>query len=297
METEIWQEEQFADIYERSNLTKSQLLFWSGQKLRPEAPLYNMVGSYVIPCKIDPDHLQEAFKTLINSSDALRTVIEERNGVPYQRVVSDLNCAMEYVDLSDSAEANQHLRTWIKRRSQMIFDLSKRLIDYALIKVSDDLFVCYINNHQIIGDAWAGYLIYRRVAEFYELSLHGQLNGKEELLPFGDYVEFESKQRRSTRHLRAEAYWKQKLAERSQPIRLYGVTPANRTTRGRRVACYLNSDRVQKLKTVAQQEAIFVGTLDLSLFILFVSFLFVYIYLVSGSRRLSLGVLHHNRVT
>jgi len=30
------------DIYERSNLTKTQLIFWAGQKLSPEAPLYNI---------------------------------------------------------------------------------------------------------------------------------------------------------------------------------------------------------------------------------------------------------------
>jgi len=283
--------EQFADVYERSNLTRSQLLFWAGQKLRPTTPLYNMIACYVIPARVEPAHMQAAFCTLVASSDQLRTAIEEREGVPFQTVLPEFGCAMEFVDLKA-----HELRTWIKQRARMVFDLEKRLIDGALLKVADDCFVCYLNNHQIIDDAWAGYLIYRRLTELYELSIKGQLGPRVEFAPFQDYIEFERNNRRSSRHRKAEAYWKQQLEEPADEIKLYGAS-AGQTTHGHRVASYLSSERVERLRELAQSKEVFVGTLDLSLFILFVSFFFAYLHLVSGARRLSLGIMHHNRVT
>ncbi|MBO0800030.1 MAG: non-ribosomal peptide synthetase, partial [Blastocatellia bacterium] len=69
-----------------SNLSRNQLLVWTGQKLQPDVPLYNMVHTFTISGAVDAKHLQNAFQTLLNSSDALRTVIEEIDGIPQQRV-------------------------------------------------------------------------------------------------------------------------------------------------------------------------------------------------------------------
>ena len=42
------------ELLERSNLTKGQLLIWTGQQLDPEAPLYNMGFRFTIAGPIDP---------------------------------------------------------------------------------------------------------------------------------------------------------------------------------------------------------------------------------------------------
>ncbi len=36
------------DLIERSNLTPGQLAIWTGQRLHPDAPLYNMAFSFAI---------------------------------------------------------------------------------------------------------------------------------------------------------------------------------------------------------------------------------------------------------
>src|SRR5438105_6743231 len=286
-----------AESYEQSNLTRSQLLFWAGQRLQPEAPLYNMVGLYTISSKVEPAHLERAFQTLVNSSDALRTTIEERAGAPYLKVVPWLDFAMEYVDCSRAADAERELVVWVEGRRRILFDMTKRLFDCALLKISDEKFACYINNHQIIGDAWAGYLIHQRLSELYALSLEGRLEEKAALPPFRAYVEYEREVRRSARYRKAEAYWKDKLREPLEPVSLYGSEPPTQTVRGARTPCRLDAGRVRRLRTLAQREGVFVGTPDLSLFIIFATLFFVYLHLVSVTSRLSLGVMHHNRVT
>lgn len=272
----------FEDIQERSNLTRNQLLFWAGQKLRPVEPLYNMVVCYSIPVRIDVDRLQAAWRTLVDSSDALRTVIEEWDGAPMQTVLPRIDHTMEIVDSKDA-------NAWIRERSQIIFDLDKRLFDGALIRVADAEFIVYINQHQIIGDAWASYLIYRRLTELYD-------GRAVEFPPFQSYVDFEHENRSSTRYQKAEAYWKQQLHEPADDLRLYDEAPGA-TTRGRRLSIPLDGERVAKLKAVAQSKDVFVGTPDLSLFMLFVSIYFAYLSLLGNARRLSLGIMHHNRVT
>ena len=52
-------------VWHRSNLSKSQLLIWIGQKRHPDAPLYNTVLIFRITGKVDPAAFQMAFQTLI----------------------------------------------------------------------------------------------------------------------------------------------------------------------------------------------------------------------------------------
>jgi len=270
------------DIQERSNLTRNQLLFWAGQKLRPSEPLYNMVLCYSIPSRLDTDRLQAAWAKLVASSDALRTVIEEHDGAPMQTVLPRIDHTLEIVKPKDPGG-------WIRERSQQLFDLNKRLFDGALIRIADESFFIYISNHQIIGDAWACNLIYTRLAELYD-------DRPAEFPPFRQYLDFERENRGSMRYQKAEAYWKQQLHETVEDMKLYGQAPGA-TTRGRRLTARLDRERVEKLKAIARSKDVFVGTPDLSLFVLFVSIIFAYLSLISGARRLSLGIMHHNRVT
>ena len=49
------------DIFAQSNLTKSQLMIWIGQKLNPCVPLYNMIRTFTIHGEIDHAYFQQAF--------------------------------------------------------------------------------------------------------------------------------------------------------------------------------------------------------------------------------------------
>src|SRR5215475_9200719 len=158
-----------------SNLTASQLLFWSGQKLHHREPIYNMVSAATIYERIDLERLRQAFQTLVNSSDAFRTVIDESGPMPMRRVLSSDPYQIEYFDFSSQEDRHSRLDSWVRERSQQAFDLNGRLYDSALVKLSDSEYLYYLNHHQLIGDAWASALMFRRLFEFYELSLKGDL--------------------------------------------------------------------------------------------------------------------------
>jgi hypothetical protein len=200
-------------LYAGSNLTRNQLLIWTGQKLGPDVPIYNAALSFVMPGKISPENFQRAFQTLVNSSDALRTVIEERDGVPRQRVIPDPSCAVEYLDFSQKVDPEAEFDSWTCQRLITSFDFTKRLFDTALIKLSDGKFAWYLNQHHIICDHQSIWLIFHWMSEFYGRALEGRLEEKVELPAFQDYPDYEREYRSSLRYLKARTYWERKLAD------------------------------------------------------------------------------------
>ncbi len=289
------QKKEFADIYERSNLTKYQLLIWGGQRLYPDTPLYNNIFHFIIPAEVDPVHFQRAFQTLVNSSDALRTVVQEVDGVPQQRVVAELPYTMQYLDFSFASDPRAAARNWARPHLQVPSDLEKRLFDAALIKLSEREYIWHLNLHHIIGDVGSFIYAFRYVSEFYELSLEDRLEERVALPPFQDYIRYEREIRGSPQYLEAAAYWQEKLAEEVEPLTFYGKPALKQTTQTHRVSCDLGLERTAGLKAMAAREEVFTKSLDASLANIFTALLCTYLYRISGNRRLSLGLPYHNR--
>ncbi len=280
--------------YEQSNLTMSQLLFWTAQKLQPELPLFNMAALLIISSGIAPETFHLAFQTLLNSSDALRTVVRETDDLPRQIVVSPFSYEMEYIDYSNLGDPHAELRAWASIRSQSRLVMEERLFDSALVKLSDEKYAWYFNNHQIISDAWTSGLIFRLMSELYRRALDGDLPNAVNLPPFQHYVEYERSHRLSTRYLKTEAYWKSKLAQGVEPINFYGRTPQKLAARVQRITYDLGRERTEKLKAIATRpEAM--RTSGAPLFNLMAALLLGYLYRLSGNRTISLGIPFHNR--
>lgn len=286
---------QLGDIYERSNLTGNQLLIWVGQQLQPDTPLFNIANTFNIQAEIDPERFQAAFQTLVNSSDALRTVIEEVDGVPRQRVLAELPARVEYLDFSQDPDPRARVRAWARERSQVLFDLAACLFDTALIKVAAGEYVWFINQHHIISDVWSKSLMFRWLGDFYRRALEGRLQPRVDLPAFEDYVAYERDFRRSERYLKTRAYWEQKLSGELEPLTFYGRAPHKTTTRVRRWSCDLGLERSRRLREMAAEKDFFGKTGDVWLFGIFAALLYTYLHRLSGNRRLAVGAAFHNR--
>ena len=150
----------------RSNLTRSQFLIWLGQKLHANAPLYNMVHTFTIHGRIEPEAFQQAFQTLVNKNDALRTVIREIDGVPQQQVTAQYLYTVDAIDFSNQPDPLADFDVWLNKRKVRMFDLSQGLFDSVLIKLADDRLVWYLSDHHNIADVLAFELIYRQMSKF-----------------------------------------------------------------------------------------------------------------------------------
>jgi amino acid adenylation domain-containing protein/non-ribosomal peptide synthase protein (TIGR01720 family) len=278
-----------------SNLTRNQLLVWMDQKSHPGIPLYNMAATFTILGKIDPQRFQRAFQTLLDKTDALRLIFEEKNGAPRQRLVSQMPYTTEYLNFSEPSDPDKAFDAWVQERCIAPFDLQKRLFDSVLAKLSDDRFVWYFNAHHLIVDGWSIALTFQRMSALYQDFSNGRLHEEKDFPRFLDYLADEHSYRRSSQFLAAEKYWKEKLSKRVEPLKFYSASSARETLSVARVQCKLGLERSTRLKAIAAEAGFSAFNLNLSLFNIFTALTLAYLYRISGNRLLALGVPFNNR--
>ena len=91
---------------------------WLAQNLLPEVPIYNLAVALHLEGEIDLDYLCRAFRVLVDSSDALCTIVEERDGIPMQRILSQAPAMIDFQDFSQHPEAETRARTLMAVRCE-----------------------------------------------------------------------------------------------------------------------------------------------------------------------------------
>ena len=285
------------DVLGKTNLTKSQHAIWLGQKLSPNVPLYNMAVAFSIKGKIDPEIFRRAFHTLVERSDALRTVVREIDGMPQQAVLPEISYQLDFLDFSQEFDPKSAFDKWTDDRRKRCFDLTEKLFDTALIKIAENEFVWYLNQHHLITDGVATALAYRRMSECYELAVSGKLPEAPSLPAYSNYISFEKEFRQSPKFESIETYWQEKIAHSIEPATLYGKKPLADSTRTERIYIDLGKTRSDRLKAIAWEDGIRSLFQHISLFNIFATILFSYLHRVSGNRKLAIGTPAHNRTS
>lgn len=230
------QDEPFERLCESSDLSRSQLLLWLGQRLNPDAPQYNMVLTFEIFGEIRRSDFRQAFEMLVGSSDAMRTHIVEVDGIPFRRVSEAIPDSLAEVDFSALRAPRAELAAWVRSRAQRPFRLDERLFDAVLVKLSQDRFLWYLNQHHLITDGWSVAITYRRLVDFYRLVKRPDAD-VESFPRFERYIEFERRSREKPSTRKAVQHWRRKERARFEPLEFYRSTPSVRSPRTERVKC------------------------------------------------------------
>ncbi|MEJ2502152.1 MAG: amino acid adenylation domain-containing protein [Gemmatimonadota bacterium] len=282
-------------LVERSNLSRSQLMIWTGQALNPAVPLYNMIYRFDLHGAIDPDRFRAAFQALVDRTDAMRTVFSEDDGVPVQRVRESLPYRLERVDLSGEDAPRKALEEWIRGRGRRMLDLGVCTFDSALLKVGPEHYTWYLNQHHLTIDAWSGTLVFRNMADLYGRLAAGEAPPDDDYPSYSDYLAHERALRGSPAHESATEYWKTLAGKAPPRARLYGREARDRIGRTERIACPLGTERSRRLRELAGTPGIRTLSLHMTLFNLFATALTAYLWRVSGSQDLVIGTPAHNR--
>ena len=278
-------------------LTQNQKLLWIGQELNPESPMYNMVMTYEIEDDISVDHFKMAFKKLVEKSDALRSVFELKDGEPVQKYLSEIDYNIEFVNFSNEAEHKEAYLLWQKERVQKLFDVKKCLFDAVLIKLSEGRFVFYINLHHLITDGWSTVILFNRMSDLYAKALQNNLDEVEQYPAFQEFASYYQNLIQEDKIKNAVKYWKEKQNGFPLAPSLYHIKNVLLNTASKRLHLKLGKARTENIKALANQKGIRGWSLDLTLYNIFLTTLFAYIYRVSGQEKLVIGSPTHNRTT
>ena len=279
------------DLLQQSNLTGRQLLIYAGQRLRPNASLYNTV--YTIKwLDLDPLRFKAAWDTLVASCDALRIVVEELNGVPQQRVVAPFPTEIDCADLTHESDVDLALNRWIEARLRRPLVLAERVFDTALVRISEREYVWFLYVHHIVVDGVAVQILLRRVTELYS----DPYACAEELPRFSDHTAAVCARRQTEQYRADKKYWLALLQDAPEVLRYYGVD-ASHTSDHQRVVLRVDNWTGAALTSLASSLATPTMSAHAAAANIFNAVFTAYLSRVTASERISSGVTFHNRTS
>lgn len=275
-------------------LTRSQDLIGTGQKLNQHDPLYNMVFNFSIHGALNVDAFKTAFQQIVSESDALRIYFKETDSGETVQVFRDkLDYDIEVVELVGKAG---EARKYIEERSQKIFDHADILFDSALLKIEEDEFIWYFNIHHLITDAWSFSILFRGMSDIYKSILKGNGESNVRFPSYADFVGREKKLREY--NTKVQDYWSS-IVEDLSGIRLqpYGLKNPSPSTTSKRLKVDLDDSTIKDIIHLSRTESFRTWSEELSIYSLFLTATFIYLNKITGEENVVIGTPSHNRTT
>ncbi len=204
----------------RTSLSFAQQRLWFLDKLIPNNPFYNIPAALRLTGKLDYLALKQAFNTIVQRHEALRTNFVEVNGQPIAiaRSVAPKAIASPQIDVPLPIVDLQHLPATERQSAaqniatqdaQRPFNLAKELLlRVKLLQLDPNEYVLLLNLHHIVADGWSLGVLIREI---------GLLYTNQPLPPLAiQYADFAFWQRK---YLQGEvlesqlSYWKAQLAD------------------------------------------------------------------------------------
>jgi amino acid adenylation domain-containing protein len=259
--------------------------------LSPEAPLYNMPFRFDFYGEIDVERFINCFMALVKEADIMRATFHfDEDNLPIQEFNNDHTGEISFLDWSGKANSDEELVGLIEEKNTRIFDLEGILYESFLVKLKDDHFVWYLNQHHLITDAWGISVQYKRMAELY--------NDEGSPLPsFSNYIDAEQQVGEKKKHKKGRAYWDNELKDVPPLVSLYNYNASRQNSETTRIKLDLKEADLDALHDLLDEPDVQSFTSHISLLSLFLTGLFSYMYRVSGQRKLTIGTPAHNRAT
>ncbi|MEM9439838.1 MAG: amino acid adenylation domain-containing protein [Pseudomonadota bacterium] len=278
-------------------LTKSQELFWTGQALASDVPLYNQAWRFDLIGPLSPSHFTQAFERLVERTDVLRTIFRETPNGIYQDVSAEAPKPLDHIDLSSLTDPEEQAQSHIETRSRKPFDLGRASYDAALLKLGDNHQVFFFSQHHIVTDAWSVAVLFEALCEHLEALRSGLAMPSDPLPMFQNFVLEEQEFRASDQGQAAADHWR-RIAESSTGLpRPYNRRNIEASTETVRLVRSLTDSQVESLTSLSQTDGVRSFSIHLTRFNLFVTALFAYLARVTDQRKITIGTPAHNRST
>ncbi len=110
---------------DRAPLSFSQRLVWGHQQRVPDSTANNICLTFTYTGEVDADALRHALFGVVRRHEILRTTYHcDDDGVPYQRIHADFPPPLRTVDLRDTEDADERLRSLVAEAATEVFDLA-----------------------------------------------------------------------------------------------------------------------------------------------------------------------------
>ena len=215
LEIEVVEREAYYDV------SHAQRRLWILDQLDEESSAYNMPGSYILKGKLEHEAFKEAFESLVNRHESLRTRFISVDGIPKQ-VIEDLEFKIDYIDLSEEENPEEKAKGFAREETEKPFDLEKApLLRAKLIYLEEEKHVFLFTMHHIISDGWSMGVLVNEVLSTYNEILNGVERAEKSLrIQYKDYSAWQNKVLESEKAEKSKAYWLEVFKEEIEAINL-----------------------------------------------------------------------------
>jgi amino acid adenylation domain-containing protein len=206
-------------------LSHAQSRLWIADQTDPAVKsVFNISGAYSIRGEIDKSALKQAFITVINRHESLRTIFVTEKGIPYQKIITTEESGYDFsfVDLSNAPDPQNEARNLCEAASRHCFDLSRGpLIITRLYQVASDEALLFMVLHHIICDGWSIDNMTREILSYYEAYHSGQeINSNPLAIQYKDFAAWQNQLINENLLDEHRAFWEKQLVEPAQYVQL-----------------------------------------------------------------------------
>lgn len=153
-------------------LSYSQERLWVLSKFNDASKAYHMPAAFEIIGDVDIEMFEKALNKVVEKHESLRTVFDEKNGVPVQIVLNPEE-AIVSVNHVGNEIMNSQLEDYLIADWQKNFDLSSGpLVRCSIIKTETRNILSF-NMHHIISDGWSLGILVSELTQAYSNSIKG----------------------------------------------------------------------------------------------------------------------------
>ncbi|NOQ24724.1 MAG: amino acid adenylation domain-containing protein, partial [Bacteroidales bacterium] len=252
-----------ARIEEYYPLSSSQRRLYLLQQMDLGSTAYNMPGLIAVPEGHEKYQIEDAFNQLISQHENFRTSFEVEDGLPVQRIHSEVSFWIDKYKITNAELSN------VRKNFVQAFDLSLApLLRVAYVEISDGDDMLLIDMHHIISDGKSHAILEE---EFNQL-----IEGKELeplRLQYKDYSQWQNSLEQQERIKGQEAYWLDKFTDELPVLELptdYS-RPVIQSFEGARVGFILSAEETVIIQDICREQGLTLYMSLLSVFTILLS--------------------------
>jgi amino acid adenylation domain-containing protein len=217
--------EQIAAVAGKNNLQKIPLSFsqerlWLVEQLDGGSVQYHNSVVLRIRGALEVKAVQFALSRVVSRHEILRTVIEQEDGQPFQRILTEDDWRLSVLDQTAYGEDSAAMKAYVGQLINTPFDLSRdHKMRGVLLKIAEEEWLLVIVLHHIASDGWSTRILTREFIEYYSSYVHERPAMQDPLpIQYSDYAIWQRKHISNESLAGKIAYWKEQLA---------GIEPLN----------------------------------------------------------------------
>src|ERR1700754_3536356 len=187
-------------------LTAAQWSIWAAQQLLPDVP-YNFAGFLALDHDVDAEKLFAACESAATRFGSPCARISLDDGEPVYIVDRGIPHTLHRIDLRAEADPVAAARSWMDHDYRQPVDLLRdRLINIALLRITDELSYFYLRTHHVLLDGYATNSFLQHVADVSSGSPADM--GEIDFSGFAAICDADQKYLQSSRSAADAEYWK-----------------------------------------------------------------------------------------